>query len=267
MTLPLMTLGPGGDYAVRYEPVGQKLSRKVGQPQGQSDNPDTDSGSSMAFYSRPNPQHDENAHQQSDDATDRSPLHREDRFEPTADASDSLAGDDRARRWVKAGSLAAAASAVDAWIDRQLSDFVDSHAAVALMHDITTSAKARRRFGPQQADASQKTPPASTPSTLGSNKKWAASSILQAPPRSWPTSTESSKARGRSGQRGSRRGTASRHPHPSPFPRPTTSHRSSPTRTTPSSDASHSTKPSSPSALPRPDRPTTMKKTSTLFRD
>src|SRR5690606_11728807 len=50
MVIPLMMLGPGGDYTTRYDIKGRGLVRQAGATLGQQ--PDTDTAGSMASWGR-----------------------------------------------------------------------------------------------------------------------------------------------------------------------------------------------------------------------
>jgi len=50
MSMPLVMLGPGGDYTTRYHVQGQRLHKQAAAPERQ--HADTDSGGSLASWGR-----------------------------------------------------------------------------------------------------------------------------------------------------------------------------------------------------------------------
>lgn len=110
MAMPLMMLGPGGQYVSRYEPRGRKMFKTVAGTQGQPDSPDTESGSSYAGYAR-YPRGSAAGADVEEGATVQ--------VAAPADTFEHGEAPMTDRRWVKAGSLAAAVQAIDAWLAQQ----------------------------------------------------------------------------------------------------------------------------------------------------
>ena len=118
MAIPILMLGPGGNYTTRYEAASAGRMRQVRGAQGHPDHADTESNYSFAGYGgrRQRGREDQGGEPSADGKPDR----RADRFEHTP-ATDLPVERRGGRRWVKTGSLNAAAQAIAAWIEQQQS--------------------------------------------------------------------------------------------------------------------------------------------------